>query len=642
MNCYIKEIIIFNSNGEKRSVPLKPGLNIITGNSKTGKSALIEIVDYCLCSRFSQIPQGEIMKFGHLFCMVIKFPTKNLIVARKSYLEGGSSRMIVKIETDDSKIFDLQYQYFSNLSSIPYKQAQYQIEEHIGLNISNMAENTDYEEFNNRENKKVSLRDMTSFFFQHQNLIANKHALFYRFDDNSKRESVVSSFPIFAGIVDDNYFYLKRLFDSKTKELKQRETNFKRQLKTNEDTEKELRGYFKNYFAIIGKPFDEKIILQQLLKLKNNLPDYSSKTLIIEDTQNRYNSLMKDVSEKGNQLFLQKKKMKDIENSEDYANRYVNDLKFLNSKTLNLPEEVNSICPACGQFHESLNDDIERIKIAKENLKGEVLRASTYQISYVKEKEIVDKEISRLSREIRILNPQIKELEDNFKAIKNNKFTSERAIYAKARIDLKIEELEKLRGVKSENDNSELIADINEIDVKLKAYGKKIHFKKFESFLAKNMNKIGDKLDFEEQLKPLDFWFDLEKFSFSHNLVNKGRIRLSEMGSGANWLTCHLSLMLSFVHLFSIQKKSPVPSILFLDQPSQIYFPKEFDPAKDEDIKQVAELYKTIIEEILDIKEKVGYEPQIIVTDHADNLNLSPYIFEDYVRARWIDGKALI
>ena len=76
--------------------------------------------------------------------------------------------------------------------------------------------------------------------------------------------------------------------------------------------------------------------------------------------------------------------------------------------------------------------------------------------------------------------------------------------------------------------------------------------------------------DFEEQLKPLDFWFELENFSFSHNLVNKGKIRLSEMGSGANWLTCHLSLMLSFVHLFSVQKKSSVPSILFLDQQCRV------------------------------------------------------------------------
>ena len=59
-------------------------------------------------------------------------------------------------------------------------------------------------------------------------------------------------------------------------------------------------------------------------------------------------------------------------------------------------------------------------------------------------------------------------------------------------------------------------------------------------------------------------------------------------------------------------------------------------------MKQVGNLYKAILEEIAEIKEKAGYEPQIIVTDHADHLDLSPFQYESYVRARWINGKALI
>ena len=48
MKSYIKDIVIFNKNGEKRVVPLEQGVNIITGESKTGKSALVEIIDYPL------------------------------------------------------------------------------------------------------------------------------------------------------------------------------------------------------------------------------------------------------------------------------------------------------------------------------------------------------------------------------------------------------------------------------------------------------------------------------------------------------------------------------------------------------------------------------------------------------------------
>ena len=72
MNLTIKEIIVFKKDGEKRSVPFKDGLNIITGDSKTGKSALIEIVDYCLFSSRSSIPIGTITKFADLYVVVFK------------------------------------------------------------------------------------------------------------------------------------------------------------------------------------------------------------------------------------------------------------------------------------------------------------------------------------------------------------------------------------------------------------------------------------------------------------------------------------------------------------------------------------------------------------------------------------------
>lgn len=62
MKSYIKSIIIFDKNGEKRVVPLKQGVNIITGESKTGKSALVEIIDYCLCSTRCTVPKGKIQR----------------------------------------------------------------------------------------------------------------------------------------------------------------------------------------------------------------------------------------------------------------------------------------------------------------------------------------------------------------------------------------------------------------------------------------------------------------------------------------------------------------------------------------------------------------------------------------------------
>ncbi len=49
----IKNVVIYkNKNTEPRIVPFNIGqVNIITGESKTGKTALIDIIDYCLGSK---------------------------------------------------------------------------------------------------------------------------------------------------------------------------------------------------------------------------------------------------------------------------------------------------------------------------------------------------------------------------------------------------------------------------------------------------------------------------------------------------------------------------------------------------------------------------------------------------------------
>ena len=57
MSFQILKIVLYSTNGATRVLALRPNaVNIIAGASKTGKSALIHIVNYCLArlSRFSQ------------------------------------------------------------------------------------------------------------------------------------------------------------------------------------------------------------------------------------------------------------------------------------------------------------------------------------------------------------------------------------------------------------------------------------------------------------------------------------------------------------------------------------------------------------------------------------------------------------
>ena len=57
----VRSIILYNAAGETREVRFKRGaVNIITGRSLTGKSAIIDIIDYCLGRSAFTVPEGVI------------------------------------------------------------------------------------------------------------------------------------------------------------------------------------------------------------------------------------------------------------------------------------------------------------------------------------------------------------------------------------------------------------------------------------------------------------------------------------------------------------------------------------------------------------------------------------------------------
>ena len=132
------------------------------------------------------------------------------------------------------------------------------------------------------------------------------------------------------------------------------------------------------------------------------------------------------------------------------------------------------------------------------------------------------------------------------------------------------------------------------------------------------------------------------------SIKDKENILLSEMGSGSNWLAIHLSTFLGFLYLHSITSTSKIPSILILDQPSQVYFPKvykqldeevENEQTKvDDNIIQVKNIFKVISDEIANIDVECGYKPQVIVLEHADEDE-----FAQFIKYRWSkDGNKLI
>src|SRR5690606_26360540 len=157
-----------------------------------------------------------------------------------------------------------------NKKLIDLDEAKKEFEKHIGISV--LDTRTDEDADKRSSGGKVTMRSFMPFLFQHQNLIANKHSLFYRFDDFYKRNKTIDDYPILMGWGNAEYFDLKRDLEAKQKEL-----NLKKKLAdklkiSNEELRNDLKGLVSLYLTFLGKELDEDIPLSELKKLSRNLP----------------------------------------------------------------------------------------------------------------------------------------------------------------------------------------------------------------------------------------------------------------------------------------------------------------------------------------------------------------------------------
>src|SRR5216684_4063961 len=92
MRFHIKEIVLWSRSADiepQRWTFAEDALNVISGVSRTGKSAVIPIIDYCLGADTCAIPVNTIRDRCSWFGVVVKTDRGELLLARR---EPGAQR----------------------------------------------------------------------------------------------------------------------------------------------------------------------------------------------------------------------------------------------------------------------------------------------------------------------------------------------------------------------------------------------------------------------------------------------------------------------------------------------------------------------------------------------------------------------
>src|SRR4029077_8688687 len=89
MSLQIAKLVLYSRQGEIREVAFRTGaLNILTGASKTGKSAIIDIVDYVTGRSECNVADGVIRKYVGWYALLFQLNGSQIFVARRNPESG--------------------------------------------------------------------------------------------------------------------------------------------------------------------------------------------------------------------------------------------------------------------------------------------------------------------------------------------------------------------------------------------------------------------------------------------------------------------------------------------------------------------------------------------------------------------------
>ena len=656
MKTQLKFIGLFDHQGRVHGVELKAGLNLITGKSSTGKSSLIEIFDFCMGSSEDTIPHGVIKDNAELFFLWLSIKGNDYLLGRSNsgkefYIVGNPE--IEDVWKMDSFIFD-----GNDYSRDDYK---VQLGLMFGINATNTAETAEQMKDKRKGAGRPTVRNMMPFILQHQNLVANKQALFYRFDQKEKREETINQFKVFAGFVDANYYALAveaSILNEKIDKLKKQLTKAEEDI---QNTYTKLLDDLSVYTDITGNQLLLDLTPEMFASNPQRYKDEIDKLDYFEikiNTDNqpqlhRYRELEKQENQLMAELRETQIHLEEVLSSIEYIETYKKSLEQTprpHDMTLNY-----SVCPFCHQHTSQTLDEANSLKKAIGALNEELKGIPSIVRPLHEERLQLNERIEELKSDLNDIDSQKAELAEIIEELKRNYSLQKQAYKTIYRISSRIELASNEALVNLKNKIDELAEELYKKQVGLRTYDVKSKMVLAERAIRQAMEKYRKLIPFEESLKDYSLVFDLNNFElyFSKKMGEfEEKKYLRAIGSGANWLNAHLCLFLALADFFYDQMKSTVPSILFLDQPSQVYFPAQkdsgetFNPEEtsvgsvDEDMAAVNNIFTLLYQFCEEHHDGI----QIIVTDHADDLKIEGLKdFKRIVRARWRkEGEGLI
>jgi hypothetical protein len=621
MRFQIRQVILWprDKTFQPRVVSFRPGtVNVITGASQTGKSAIVPIIDYCLGSGRCSVPTGVIRTSAEWFGIVVDTAKGQLLLARREPgIQQSTGDMFIM---EDQKEISVPERVSAKNTNRDFVKAY--LDELAGVTSLDFDPDSD-SGFKGRP----SFRDMAAFTFQPQNVIANPEVLFFKADTFEHREKLRTIFPYVLGVLTPEIMAKRYRLD----ELRRQERSLARQLESLRKSAENLLAGLHVYlsrareFGLLPSETEHDVSQNEALRLLRRV----AQTAQSEITAAGFGSISEELVElrhKESELSLELTQVRqrwiEMSRLRDAATEYRRALQTEEERlgiSRWLLEEANhgANCPVCGSSMDRTHSHLQELAAALDEVEGAQTVFRTLPPTFDREYTRVRSKIGNLAQQIDGVQLRIRGLQEASENERQRRYTELNISRFIGKIETELANFDRYNTDEElRSRRAELAVEIGSLSQEVDEVSLRESQRRAIERLSALSSPLLGSLGVENPRDPI-------KLSPDDLTLKVQRLEredwLSETGSGSNWLGYHLASSLGLQRYFLQLPSSPVPSFLVFDQPSQVFFPKKLaandldPPLDDDDVERVRKLFAVISE----VTSEQGGRFQTIVLDHA-------------------------
>lgn len=637
---HIDSLILYAPHGQQRQIDFRPGaLNVITGDSRTGKSSLINIIRFLLGSGSPHVPAGPIQRSVAWYGLLAHIGETRFFVGRPAPEGDETNATMLLIGVEDPP----------PLSELSENTTSDALREYIG-GLIGIEDNLNVPEpGRTRAPLSANLVHALYYCFQGQGEIANPDILFHRQNREWQPQAIRDTLPFFLGAQGAEDMRKRQELTEVRRDLRRAQQQLRAAEAERESGLDRAGSLLSEARDVgIGVPDDTAETLDEARAQLRALVDERTSDLPQADAGVEFETLNRERRAVADQIRELGEQLRGLDDFAQAGDAYTGELDEQRARLASIglvPEGADgeATCALCGQAlgdqhsgaHERVTRalasldrrlelaqrDIPRIETARRGLveQRRDLRRHLAEINQALDSIAANNEVAAQRRESLNLQSYVRgriaQYLDTTQIVEDEQLAqlTQRVADLRGAVERLEDELD------PEAIRSRTISLLNTVSRQMSEWAKELGLEHAQQ---------GPRIDYDR----LTIVVDTDD---GPAYMDRG-----EIGSGMNWVGYHLTAYLSLQEFF-IRHERPVPRFVVFDQPSQAFFPPDresggdLDELDDTDREHTRQLYELMQEVVTALDGQL----QVMALDHAD---FEDQWFQEAVIQRWRGGEALI